>query len=193
MSRVKLLAVGAAALAVGVATLAARRLWRHPNHTDPPQSTSTPVTADREYSGVGSQIIGTLTFPTGADAAWTSTRGLFMLIAINAPASAQLIVSKEASGTDYVPGRQLCPEGRHIAGLQVDTEIPRAVRRRLEDPPQRETIPDAAGASCSTVERAAAYAADGASAMMTRRRARLARVERLAVGASGRVIEAASV
>ena len=26
-----------------------------------------------------------------------------MLIAINAPASAQLIVSREASGTDYVP------------------------------------------------------------------------------------------
>ena len=96
MSRVKLLAVGAAALALAGCGDTA-------NHTDLPQSTSTPVHGDHEYSGVGSRIIGTLTLPTGADAAWTSTPGLFMLIAINAPASAQLIVSKAASGTDYVP------------------------------------------------------------------------------------------
>jgi len=96
MSRITLLAVGAAALALAGCGDTA-------NHPDPPQSTSTPVHGDHEYSGVGSRIIGTLTLPTGADAAWTSTPGLFMLIAINAPASAQLIVSTAAKGTDYVP------------------------------------------------------------------------------------------
>ena len=90
-------------LAVGVATLAFAGCGGTASDTVPPQTTSTPVHSNYSYSGVGSQIIGTLTFPMGADAAWTSTGGLFMLIAVNAPASAQLIVSKEASGTDYVP------------------------------------------------------------------------------------------
>jgi hypothetical protein len=74
------------------------------NDADPARSTPTTRQGDRTYSGVGSQIIGALTFRAGAEAAWTSTGGLFMLIAVNAPASAQLIVSKEASGTDFVPG-----------------------------------------------------------------------------------------
>lgn len=102
MGRVRL-PVGGAALAVGVATLALVGCGGTASDTDPPPRTSAPVKSDRLYSGIGSQIIGTLTLPMGADAAWTSTGGLFMLIAINAPASAQLIVSKEASGTDFVP------------------------------------------------------------------------------------------
>src|SRR5262245_50914475 len=96
MRRVKVLAVGAAALAV-------TGCGGTVNEPDQAQTTSPSVHRDREYAGVGSQIIGALTFPKGADATWTSTPGLFMLIAINAPASAQLIVSKAASGTDRVP------------------------------------------------------------------------------------------
>jgi hypothetical protein len=103
VSRFKLLATGAAALAVGTAPLALGGCGGTANDNEAPRSTSAPAHSDREYSGVGSQIIGPLTFPRGADAAWTSTPGLFMLIAINAPASAQLIVSKAARGTGYVP------------------------------------------------------------------------------------------
>ena len=103
MSRLKLLATGAAALAVGIAPLALGGCGGTATDTGAPQSTAARAHSDREYSGVGSQIIGPLTLPRGADASWTSTPGLFMLIAINAPASAQLIVSKAARGTDYVP------------------------------------------------------------------------------------------
>lgn len=103
MGRITLPAVGGAALAVGIATLALTGCGGAANNSDPPRSTSPPVHRTHSYSGVGSQIIGPLTLPLGANAAWTSTGGLFMLIAVNAPASAQLIVSKEASGTDYVP------------------------------------------------------------------------------------------
>jgi hypothetical protein len=103
MSRVKLRAVGAAAAAVGTVALVLAGCGGTVNDTDSPHNTREPVYTEHEYSGVGSQMIGTLTFLTGVDAEWTSTGGLFMLIAINAPASAQLIVSKAASGTGYVP------------------------------------------------------------------------------------------
>ncbi len=103
MGRIKLPAVGGAALALGIATLALAGCGGTADNTEPPRSASAPVHRTHSYDGVGSQIIGPLTLPKGADAAWTSTGGLFMLIAVNAPASAQLIVSREASGTDYVP------------------------------------------------------------------------------------------
>jgi hypothetical protein len=74
------------------------------NDAERTQGGSTARNDDRSYSGVGSQVIGTLNLPAGADATWTSTGGLFMLIAVNAPASAQLIVSREPAGTEFVPG-----------------------------------------------------------------------------------------
>ena len=104
MSRTRLLAVGAAALAIGIATPALAGCGGAADDTEAPPSESAPVQRDHEFSGVGSQIIGALNLPKGADATWTSTGELFMLIAINAPASAQLIVSKATRGTDYVPG-----------------------------------------------------------------------------------------
>jgi hypothetical protein len=103
MGRITLRAVGGAALAVVIATLALAGCGGAPNDTDRTRSTSAPVHRTHSYRGVGSQIIGPLTLAMGADAAWTSTGGLFMLIAVNAPASAQLIVSREARGNDYVP------------------------------------------------------------------------------------------
>ena len=93
----------AGALAVGLAALMLAGCGGATDDAGPAQSTAATRHGDRSYSGVGSQIIGTLSFAAGADADWTCTGGLFMLIAVNAPASAQLIVSKEASGTDFVP------------------------------------------------------------------------------------------
>ena len=103
-SAVKVSPVVRGALVVAIAMLVLAGCGGARDDADPAQSAATTTRhGDRSYSGVGSQIIGTLAFPAGADAAWTSTGGLFMLIAVNAPASAQLIVSKEASGTDFVP------------------------------------------------------------------------------------------
>jgi hypothetical protein len=103
-SAVKLPPAVGGLLAVAVAVLVLTGCDGATNDAEPdPSAATTTRQRDRSYHGVGSQIIGTLTFPSGAEAAWTSTGGLFMLIAVNAPASAQLIVSKEASGTDFVP------------------------------------------------------------------------------------------
>jgi len=106
-------AVRVAALAVGIATLALAGCGGSATDAVQTGTTTATVHRDHSYHGVGSQIIGALAFSRGADAAWTSTGTLFMLIAVNAAASAQLIVSKEASGTEYVPA------GRYV--LKVGT------------------------------------------------------------------------
>src|SRR5262249_42313732 len=84
------------ALALGLAALTLAGCGGGTNDAGPAADTEATRHSDHSYNGVGSQIIGTLSFPVGADAKWTCTGGLFMLIAVNAPASAQLIVSKEA-------------------------------------------------------------------------------------------------
>src|SRR5262245_25435281 len=103
MGRVTLQIVSAAMVAIAAATLALTGCGGTPDETTPPKR-SPAATRDHTYHGVGSRLIGPLTLRRGADVSWTSTRGLFMLIAVNAPASAQLVVSNALRGTQYVPG-----------------------------------------------------------------------------------------
>jgi len=56
-----------------------------------------------EYSGVGSTMLGPVEVATGVDARWSITGGLFMLIAVNAPASMTLIASHGPRRTERIP------------------------------------------------------------------------------------------
>jgi hypothetical protein len=62
--------------------------------------------ATGEFSGVGNRILGPMDFPRGADARWSSSGGIFMLIALDMPQSVvnpQLIVSQGSQGEGYLP------------------------------------------------------------------------------------------
>jgi hypothetical protein len=73
--------------------------------TEPVTVSESPDLQTEEYSGNGTMTLAPTSYPAGADVQWSCSEcWIFFLIALRGPVdNPQLIVSRDSSGTGYIP------------------------------------------------------------------------------------------